>query len=271
MKQKKNKKPNIPLRRKMAVLYQRVALLLRMLVVVCIYLIFFTKYFSFIRTSLNNELYEITADLGLKLENVIIDGQQNTTSEDILTTLNADKGTPIFSINLAEIKDSLEKDRWINSVIVERRLPNTIYISLNERRPIAIWQINQQLYLIDNEGYQISDKNIDKFSQLLHVVGTDANLHAEKLIEDLSTKPAIAAKVLSAVRFGERRWNLNLQENIVVKMPENDFEKALEYLAQLHEANKLFAQDYKILDLRVSNKYYLEKNIEPKESEKKSK
>ena len=118
MKQKKNKKPNIPLRRKMAVLYQRAALLVRILVIMFIYLIFFTKYFDFIRTSLDHELYEITADLGFKLENVVINGQQNAASEDILTTLNADKGTAIFSINLAEVKDSLEKNSWVKSAIM---------------------------------------------------------------------------------------------------------------------------------------------------------
>jgi cell division protein FtsQ len=91
------------------------------------------------------------------------------------------------------------------------------------------------------------------------VVGIDANIHAVSLLEDLKQEPQILEKVVAAVRYGERRWNLVLKDDITVKMPERDFMKALKYLSKLHEKNKLFEQDYKIIDLRDGNKYYIEK------------
>lgn len=256
---KKFKKPNITLRRKIAIAYGRFLLSIKLSLLVFLGLLFFTNYLNFIKNAAAQYVYEFTSDLGLKLENVLIEGQHNTLSEDILAALNADTGTPILSIDIKEIKTELEKNPWIKAAAVERQLPKTLYIALMERIPIAIWQINKQLYLVDEDGFNITSKNIENFSTLPHVVGIDANIYAAKLIEDLKNCPEIAKRLVSAVRYGERRWNLNLEQNITIKMPEKNFDAALQYLDQLNKATKLFNQNYKIIDLRDPSKYYIEK------------
>ena len=256
---KKVKKPNIPFRRKVAIIYARIKLITKIFIFIFLYLLFFTQYLNFIKHEIAQNIYELTADMGFKLENVLIEGQQNALSEDILATLNADTGTPIFALNLPEIQKQLQKISWIKAAAIERRLPSTLYIALLERTPIAIWQINKQFYLVDEEGYKITDSNLEKFADLLHVVGSDANIYANKLIKDFVKYPELAAKILSAVRYGERRWNLNFQQDITVKMPEAGFDKALNYLSELNKACKLFDQGYKSIDLRDHDKYYIEK------------
>ncbi len=256
---RKFKKPNIPLRRKIAIFTSRFMLLAKILLVIFVYLLLFTKYLNFIKHEINQFAYEVTADIGFNLENVLIEGQVNTRSQDILSTLNADTGTSILSIDINEVRNQLEKNSWIKKSLVERRLPSTIYIGIIERTPIAIWQINQKLYLIDEEGYKITNSNIEKFTALPHVVGPDANIYAKNLIQNLNIYPNLMNKVVSAVRYGERRWNLNLQQQITIKMPESDFEHALDYLSELQKSGKLFDQNLKSLDLRNPNKYYLER------------
>lgn len=249
---------NIPLRRRIYVFYKRTIFLLQILVFCFLCLFLFTKYLDFIKTPIINEVYLLTVKAGFKLENVLISGQKNTKLESIVNVLNKD-GSPILALNLQNIKDSLEKNPWVKHAVVARKLPNTISIHLFERQPIAIWQMNQKLYLIDDEGVQITSEDIEKFPLLLHVVGSDANTYARQLISDLSNHLEIKQKVLSAVRYGERRWNLNLEQNITVKMPETNFAQALDYISELYQSNKLFDQNYKTLDLRAADKYYIEK------------
>jgi len=263
MKQKKNlkkiKRPNIPLRRKIAVIYSRFVISIKILLLFAVYLFFFTKYFAFIKHEIAQNIYEFTSDIGFKLENVLIEGQHNISSEDILSKLEADKGTPIFSIHLDEVKSNLEKNSWVKSVSIQRRMPDTIYIDIVERVPIAIWQINKKLFLIDDDGFKITSENIENFAHLPHVIGSDANIYATSLIKDLSEYPEFASKIISSVRYGERRWNLNLQQNITIKMPETGFKEALKYIIQLDKASKLFDKNYKVIDLRDKDKYYIEK------------
>ncbi|WP_341790591.1 cell division protein FtsQ/DivIB [Rickettsia endosymbiont of Polydrusus tereticollis] len=257
-KKNKVKKTNISLRRKIGLIYTRMIFIIKISLIIFVGLFFFTKYFASTKHKIVQNIYESTANMGFRLENVVIEGQQNVLESNILKVLNADKGTPIFALNLNEIRNNLKNNKWIKDVYVGRRLPNTVYIKLFEREPIAIWQINRQLFLIDEEGYEIT-KNIEPFPHLLHVVGNGANIYASKLVEELKKYPALMTKSLSAVRCGDRRWDLNLEGNITVKMSETGTEEALKYIDALNKANKLFNQNYKTFDLRDKDKYYIEK------------
>lgn len=256
----KKKRANIPLRRKIAMMYVKVVFFSKIILIAFLILFFSTKYFSPIKHHITQNIYELMSDIGFKLENVSIEGQYHSITEDILATLNADKGTPIFALDLESIKTNLKNNRWIKNVVrIERRLPNNLYIKLVERMPIAIWQIDGKVFLIDGEGYKITS-DTSNFSNLLQVVGSDANIYASTLIEDLTKHSELASKIKSAVRYGGRRWNLNLEQEITIKMPDSDFEHALNYLTELNSKKLLFDQNYKIIDLRDSNKYYIEKN-----------
>jgi len=258
-KKKQTKKTNnISLRRKLGLIYKKATLGLKIALIIFICLFAFTKYFASLKSYLTTNIYQTTTKIGFKLENVIIEGQHNIDEPTILKVLNANKGSSIFALKLDEIRDNLKKNKWIKEAYVARRLPNTIYIKLFEREPVAIWQINNRLFLIDEEGYEIS-KNIEPFPHLLHIVGEGANIYASRLVSELQKYPAIMNKTLAAVRCGDRRWDLNLKGGINIKLPEKNFEEALKYAEALNKANKLFNQNYKVLDLRDKNKYYLEK------------
>ena len=255
----KSKKANISLRRRVAICYQRFMLLLKLSLLIFVCLFVFTDMFKVFKDRVCATFYKISANYGFVLQNVIIDGQKNTPSKDIIDMLGADKGTPIFAINMEEVKDKLEGSAWVKGAIIERRLPSTIYIAVIERLPIAIWQFKHKLYLVDAEGNRISKYEGKGFGELIQVVGQDANIYAQNLIDDLNRYPGLGSKIKSAVRYGQRRWNINLEQNITVKMPEEKFGEAYDYLQLLDKNKKLFDQNYKMLDLRDSNKYYLEK------------
>ncbi len=224
-----------------------------------LYLFLFTPYLKFIKESISENLYELGGDIGFTLETVVIKGNSHIDTKEIIAALNADVGTPLFAIPLDKIHSKLKEISWIKDVTVRRSLPKAIIINITERLPIAIWQHQKTLSLIDADGNAIKADKINDFVILLHVVGVDANLHTSSLIEDLKQDPNIAGNVVSAVRYGERRWNLILKQNITVKMPETGFDKALKYLSKLAEQGKLFDQNYKVIDLRDSAKYYVEK------------
>lgn len=253
-------KVNISFRRRFWTYYHRIALLLKLSMVIIMVVFFYTNVFDNYKRITQNWFFEFSANHGFVLENIIVEGQKNTPLKEIVDSLMADKGAPIFAIDILAVKERLEENIWVKAAVVERRLPSTMYIAVIERSPIAIWQFEQRLYLIDAEGNRISAYSGQEFDGLLHVVGQDANIYAQVLLDELNKYPNLASKVKSAVRYGQRRWNLNFKEGITVKMPEIDFGLAYEYLNNLDKSNKFFNQNYKMLDLRDANKYYLEKN-----------
>jgi cell division protein FtsQ len=209
--------------------------------------------------SFKNLLYNYSASHGYKFNNLVISSIKNAPKTAVAAAVQVKAGTPLLAIDLDAIKERVKKNEWVKAAIVERRFPDTIYIGILERKPIAIWQTNYKMNLIDDEGFVIPVESISSFSHLLLVVGSDAPIYTKKLIDDLNTNPKLAKEVLSATRYGERRWNLMLKENITVKMPETDFKRAWNYLNKLYAQDKLFGQNYKTLDLRDHQKYYVEK------------
>jgi cell division protein FtsQ len=231
----------------------------KILIAILLYLFFFTSHMRFIKEYIQDNFAELGGELGFRLETVVIRGNKHIDTNTIVSSLNADVGTPLFSISLDKIYHKLKNISWVQDVTLQRKLPDMIIINILERKPIAIWQNKQKLSLVDADGNVIATDKIGDFAFMLHVVGEDAHIHASSLIEGLKLDPAISANVISAVRYGERRWNLILKQNITVKMPERDFDVALKYLAKMHQQNKLFDQNYKTIDLRDSTKYYIEK------------
>ena len=76
----------------------------------------------------------------LTLQNVSIEGHYRTTAEEVNGVLNLVRGMAILDIDLALVQNQIAELPWVDSVSVERHLPDTVYIRITEKKPIAIWQ-----------------------------------------------------------------------------------------------------------------------------------
>lgn len=259
-KKSKNNKVTISIKRRLSLYYLRFITLIKITILLTFALILFTDLLNKPKQKLLDIFVGKTAEAGLIFKHLVIEGQVNITEKEIIEAIGADYGIPVYSLNINDIRKRIEDNSWVKMALVERKLPDTLFVSIVERIPIAIWQFKQKLYLIDEEGNRISSQNIEKFGDLIHVVGQDANVYARSLYEDLDKHPSLAKKVVSAVRYGQRRWDLNLEQKINVKMPEKGFEEAYDYLNSLNKEGKLFDQNYKVINLKDPGKYYIEKH-----------
>ena len=91
---------------------------------------------------------------------------------------------------------------WVRSAEIERRMPDTLYIKIEERRPFAFWQKNGKLMLIDRDGMVIPAGDLSSYGPLIVLVGDDAPGNAVPLLDMLKTEPALAARVRAGVRLG---------------------------------------------------------------------
>lgn len=194
-----------------------------------------------------------TARAGLALDEVQVTGRSETSQADVLTAIGVQRGAPLLGIDIQAARQRLMSLPWIASVTVERRFPNRLLVQISEAEPLALWQRQQQLYLVSRDGKVIETDNLQRYAKLLVIVGDDAPLHAGKLLEMLETEPELQHQVTAAVYVGKRRWNLRLNNEVDVKLPEEDPLSAWHLLAQLDRQNQLLAKDISIVDLRLPN------------------
>ena len=196
---------------------------------------------------------ESLADAGMRVEEVMLEGRQNQSSAKILQALAISRGAPLLSIDLKSARARLEKLPWIRVASVEREYPDTVRVRISERRPLALWQRKNELVLVDDKGTIITSQKLDRFSDLLVLVGKDAPMHAVSLLSILAFEPALKQRVNAAVRVGGRRWNIRMDNGVYVRLPETDAMSAWQRFARLERQHKLLKQDLLSIDLRIPN------------------
>ncbi|MBX3458274.1 MAG: cell division protein FtsQ/DivIB [Candidatus Paracaedibacteraceae bacterium] len=200
--------------------------------------------------SFASSVAEKAGRVGFTLSEVYVYGRNNTESQRLLEQIQLKKGDSILKFSPDEIRDHIKQISWVRDVTVQRKLPDSLYISIEERVPIALWQHRQKHYLVDADGVIISDKNIQAYVHLPVVVGSDAPRHAPKLLSLLDQVPDLKKRVAAITWVGERRWNLLVDKTIEAKLPEKDPEGALKRLIKVLGNPKIDFSQVKSIDLR---------------------
>jgi cell division protein FtsQ len=210
-----------------------------------------------------NIMVQSSGSLGLTVADITVEGRETTDRETILAALAAGPGTPILGISPIRAKAQLEGLPWVRTAVIERHLPGTIYVRLAERKPLALWQHSGKIQLIDREGAVIRVARLDRFAKLPMVVGEDAAGHAAKLFDMLASDPDLAMRVTAAIRVGDRRWNLRIDNAIDVLLPADETAYAWSELARLERSSAILKRDVQTIDLRLRDRLVLRVSSEP--------
>jgi cell division protein FtsQ len=190
----------------------------------------------------------------LRVQTIEFHGQSNTPEVRLRDALGISKGDPILGFSVEGARKRIEALSWVEHVAVERRLPGTIYVDITERRPYAIWQNQGKFQLIDRNGEVVTNEDVAAFADLPLVVGLGAPAHAADMLTALAAVPDIKSRVVAIVRVGERRWNLQLKNNITIMLPEGHEPAALARLQDLEQQQQLLDRPLLFVDMRLPDR-----------------
>lgn len=193
---------------------------------------------------------DAAASKGFVVKRILVEGRENTDADVLRALINVEQGDPILAFDPQEARDLIRRISWVKEVQVERRLPDTIYIGLTERKPLALWQNKGKIRLIDSEGVTLEDSGFDKFHDLIILVGENAPREAADLVRMLDAEPLLRARTEAASWVGDRRWDLKLKNGATVRLPEGDIGLALRRLGAAQEADSLLDKDLSVIDAR---------------------
>jgi cell division protein FtsQ len=196
----------------------------------------------------------MTTDAGLTVQSVTLEGRAETARTEIVRMLGIKRGTPMVEVDVDEARARLEALPWVRSAEVRRVWPDRIYVRIVERKPMAIWQSEGELAVIDHDGNAISGEDVTRFTNLPLVVGKGADTSAAALLAMLARQPQLRDHVKAAVRVGERRWNLRLDNGVEVRLPEEGAQAALAELVRLAREQDILSRDIKAIDLRFPDR-----------------
>jgi cell division protein FtsQ len=197
---------------------------------------------------------EASASAGLVVAEVFVAGRGQTARDDLIAALDVTLGAPLLAFDGEAARRRVEALGWVREATVERRFPDTLFLRIVERQPLALWQRDGRLVVVDREGAVIDGAAPERFARLPVIVGDDAPRHAARLLAVLASEPSLLVRVEAAVRVGGRRWNLRFDNGIDVELPEQGLAEAWRRLAAFERRHRLLARDITVIDLRLPDR-----------------
>ena len=205
-----------------------------------------------------NNFYNWCGTQGLVLEDIIIDGRDRTTLQELNEKISLNRGDNILKIDIHALKQKIEELPWIKEANIKRSyFPHVLSIQLTEKKVHAIWQINEKFYPLDADG-NVINANFEITEPILLIVGEGAPQNFKLLMAILKNAGSeYISRVKVANFISQRRWNLildDIRSGVTIKLPEEDIEGAWKKLVDLDKSKGIFKRKLTILDLRLKDK-----------------
>ncbi len=199
------------------------------------------------------------ARFGFRVRHIEIKGATTTPLPLIRAALGVEAGAPIFSFSVAEAAARIGDLGPVRNVTVRRVLPATVVVSVEERRPFAIWQgPDRRFVLIDRRGSVMLNHDAAaaklRDPSLLLLAGAGAPRHAAALIDRLGRFPAIQKRIAAAQRVDDLRWNLIMKNHAVVRLPGRHAGAALAELMSIQNRMQILDRPVRVIDLRQADR-----------------
>lgn len=214
---------------------------------------FIAKFSHNLKYKFNSNIYKNTCS------NIQINGVEKTDITSLSRKIDKFcKNEDTYDLNILEFE--IMEDPWIKNILITRSLNDGLKIQIEEYLPFALWKDGDEYYLIDESGTII---NIGEREKKLHyntsmiIIGEEAKSEIYSLFNLLSSNPGLFSKIKVANRIGKRRWDLTLNNGILIKMPEDNLVDAWFKLDKILSIGGSEI-DTKIIDLRNDDKVFIE-------------
>jgi cell division protein FtsQ len=192
--------------------------------------------------------------MGMRIATVSLSGQRQVSREQIFAAAGVTDHSSLLFLDVADARARLESIPWIAEATVRKLYPDRLQITVTEREPFALWQMQGKVTAIAADGTVLSDKVEPRLTALPFVVGKGAAGKARDFLAVLDKFPSVRDQVRASIYVAERRWNLRLKNGIDVRLPETDVEAALATLTKLDAEKKLLTRDISAVDLRLADR-----------------
>lgn len=190
------------------------------------------------------------ATLGFRANVIHLQGASQMAQKEVLAAAALKPGVPILDVDLAALRERVERVGWVAHARVIRLLPDTLVIAVVQRPLMAVWQHGGRTAVVADNGALAPDVDPARFSALPLIVGAGANVAAAPVLALVAARPRLLQRVTALVRVDDRRWDLRLKDGGVVLLPPGDEATALKRLDALDQAAKILDLGLARIDLR---------------------
>lgn len=207
--------------------------------------------------------FGVFTDLREKFENrpeftvtlASVEGCSRELAEAVRAKLALNLPQSSFDLDLEAARLRIEALDAVKSAELRVRSGGILQVIVTEREPVAVWRTEAGLTLLDETGHRVASllSRSDR-PDLPLIAGQGADAATPEALEILAAAGPLTPRLRGLVRVGERRWDLILDRDQRILLPEANPVRALERLLALDHAADILNRDLLAVDLRVGQR-----------------
>lgn len=156
-----------------------------------------------------------------------------------------------FAIDLDGYRSAILRLDAVKAVTLVVRPGGALEVRVTEREPVILWRTALGIEMLDAEGHRAAAlTRRDARPDLPLIAGQGADRAVPEALAVLAAAQPVLSRARGLVRIGERRWDLVLDRDQRILLPEADPVRAIERALALDGAEDLLSRDFTRLDLR---------------------
>ena len=184
-----------------------------------------------------------------------VDGASDLVAEGVRELLPVDFPISSFDLDLEAMRATVVSLDPVKSARLYVRQGNVLQVDIVERIPVVLWRNDRGLQLLDDEGVLVGPAFLRAdWPELPLIVGDGANTRVEGALDLMQAAEPLSDRLRGFVRMGERRWDVVLDRDQRIMLPEVDAVQALERVIAMDQAVEMLDRDLMAVDLRLPNR-----------------
>ena len=205
----------------------------------------------FLVGSINNiNIYNLKF-LGVK--DISVTGLEKEDNSIISKKIKSLKLDNIYLINKKNLNILIESNNLVEKYFIFKKYPSSLNINIDKTSLLARISKNGKIYDLGSNGKLIENRHSN--NQLPFVFGNPEIIEFFNIKKIIDESQISFEEIESLYFYLSKRWDLELRNNIIIKLPNDNIKESLKLASEFLHNNEF--KDIKIIDARIKNQIIL--------------
>ena len=187
------------------------------------------------------------------VKNINVTGLENEDNSIISKKIKNLKLDNIYLIDKKDLNTLIESNNLVEKYFIFKKYPSSLNINIDKTSFLARISKNGKIYDLGSNGKLIENKYSN--NQLPFVFGNPEIIEFFNIKKIIDESQISFEEIESLYFFLSKRWDLELRNNIIIKLPNDNIKESLKLASEFLHNNEF--KDIKIIDARIKNQIIL--------------
>ena len=189
----------------------------------------------------------------LSVKDINVTGLENEDNSIISKKIKNLKLDNIYLINKKELNTLIETNNLVEKYFIFKKYPSTLNINIDKTVFLARISKNGKIYDLGSNGKLVENRNSN--NHLPFVFGNPEIIEFFNIKKIIDESQISFEEIESLYFFLSKRWDLELRNNIIIKLPNDNIKESLNLATEFLYNSEY--KDIKIIDARIKNQIIL--------------